>query len=73
MSGREGMIGEHGRAVTAVHASGKVFVHGEYWEAVAEEPVAAGSDIEVVSIGEQMHLLVRAVAPRQGGNSMPKE
>jgi len=73
VSGREGMIGEHGRAVTAVHASGKVFVHGEYWEAVAEEPVAAGSDIEVVDVVEQMHLLVRAVAPRQGGNSIPKE
>lgn len=73
VSGREGMIGEHGRAVTAVHASGKVFVHGEYWEAVAEEPVAAGSDIEVIGVIEQMHLLVRAIAPPKAESPSLKE
>jgi membrane-bound serine protease (ClpP class) len=73
ISGREGMVGEHGQAVTAVHASGKVFVHGEYWEAYADEPIAAGADIEVVEVGVQMRLQVRALAPPAAGTSGPKE
>ena len=73
VSGREGMVGEHGQAVTAVHASGKVFVHGEYWEACADEPIAAGADIEVVEVGEQMRLQVRALAPPAAGAAGPKE
>ena len=73
ISGREGMVGEHGQAVTAVHANGKVFVHGEYWEAYAGEPIPAGADIEVVEVGEQMRLLVRSVAPPAAGTSGPKE
>jgi membrane-bound serine protease (ClpP class) len=63
VSGKEGMVGEHGQAVTAVHATGKVFVHGEYWEAVAAVPVPAGSEIEVVGVVEQMRLQVRATTP----------
>jgi membrane-bound serine protease (ClpP class) len=73
VSGREGMVGEHGQAVTAVHASGKVFVHGEYWEASAGEPVPAGAEIEVVAVGEQLRLQVRAVVPPVAGTSGPKE
>ena len=73
VSGREGMIGEHGRAVTEVHARGSVFVHGEYWEACAAEPVPEGAEIEVVDVGEQMRLKVRAVGPAVAGTSGPKE
>ncbi|MCM2263693.1 MAG: nodulation protein NfeD [Desulfuromonadales bacterium] len=62
ISGQEGMVGEHGRAITAVHGSGRVFVHGEYWDAYAEESVAEGAEIEVVGVGEGMRLQVRAVA-----------
>jgi membrane-bound serine protease (ClpP class) len=73
VSGREGMVGERGQAVTDVHAAGKVFVHGEYWDAVAVEPLPAGSEIEVVGVGEQMRLQVRAVVPPVAGTSGPKE
>jgi membrane-bound serine protease (ClpP class) len=73
VSGREGMIGERGRATTAVHATGRVFVHGEDWEAFAAELIPAGADIEVVAVGEQMRLQVRAVAPPVAGTSGPKE
>lgn len=62
-SGREGMVGEQGKAVTAVHEAGQVFVHGEYWDAYADEPVAEGDDIEVIGVGERMRLQVRAMAP----------
>jgi membrane-bound serine protease (ClpP class) len=65
VSGREGMVGERGRAVSDVHSAGKVFVHGEYWDAVADAPVPAGSDVEVVGVGAQMRLQVRAVASPQ--------
>ncbi len=34
-TGSEGMIGETGTAVTALAPEGKVFVHGEYWNAVS--------------------------------------
>jgi membrane-bound serine protease (ClpP class) len=39
---REGMIGETGSAVTDLAPEGKVFVHGEYWNAVALQNVPAG-------------------------------
>lgn len=61
VSGREGMVGERGRAITRVHDAGQVFVHGEYWDAYAEEPLAQGAEIEVVGVGERMRLQVRAV------------
>lgn len=73
VSGQEGLIGEHGRAISAVHDSGKVFVHGEYWEAVAAEAVVAGSEIEVVGLEDQMRLRVRAVAPPVKKISVTKE
>jgi membrane-bound ClpP family serine protease len=31
---QQGMIGETGSAVTELAPEGKVFVHGEYWDAV---------------------------------------
>jgi membrane-bound serine protease (ClpP class) len=71
VSGQEGMVGERGRAITVVHQTGRVFVHGEYWDACAEEAVAEGSDVEVVGVGEQMRLRVRAVLPLQSSRSEP--
>jgi membrane-bound serine protease (ClpP class) len=48
-TGDTGMVGERGRAVTAVGpAGGQVFVRGEYWKAVAAEQVPAGAAVEVV-------------------------
>ena len=35
VTGEQGMIGETGSAVTDLAPAGKVFVHGEYWNAVA--------------------------------------
>jgi len=50
VTGREGMIGETGAAVTELAPEGKVFVHGEYWDAVAATPVAAGARVTVTAI-----------------------
>jgi membrane-bound serine protease (ClpP class) len=50
LTGREGMIDEIGQALTALDPAGKVFVRGEYWDAVATAPVAEGSRIRVVAL-----------------------
>lgn len=49
-TGVEGLIHEVGSARSALEPRGKVFVHGELWEATAEEPVAAGDRVEVVAV-----------------------
>jgi membrane-bound serine protease (ClpP class) len=61
VSGLEGMIGERGQAVTALDPRGRVYVHGEYWDAHAEETIASGSEIEIVRSEANLKLLVRAV------------
>jgi membrane-bound serine protease (ClpP class) len=52
VTGAEGMVGEIGEVRRGVDAKGrvKVFVHGEYWDAVAEQPVDVGAPVEVVAV-----------------------
>jgi membrane-bound serine protease (ClpP class) len=59
-TGSEGMIGETGSALTALEPGGKVFVHGEYWDAVATRPVAAGAPVRVTGM-ERLKLTVEPV------------
>ena len=49
-SGREGMVGDEGEAVTDIHETGKVFVHGEYWNAWSERAVEKGKKVRVVQV-----------------------
>jgi membrane-bound serine protease (ClpP class) len=49
-TGMEGMVGEVGQAVTALEPAGKVFVHGEYWEATAIRPVPQGAAVRVLAV-----------------------
>lgn len=50
-TGREGLVGESGVAKTDIdNHSGKVFVHGEWWNAVADGLIPAGSKIQVETI-----------------------
>ncbi len=58
-TGREGMVGKLGRAMTDLSPVGRVFVHGEIWEAEAEEPVGKGDKIRVVAVGDNLKLRVR--------------
>lgn len=57
-TGTEGMVTERGRAWNDLRPEGKVFVHGELWDAVAEAPVAKGERVEVVGV-DGMTLRVR--------------
>lgn len=49
-TGREGLLHEIGTARSPIAPRGKVFVHGEIWDAVSEEPVSAGEPVEVVAV-----------------------
>ena len=47
VTGEQGLIGEVGVAHTALSPSGKVFVHGELWDAVASGEIAPGQTVIV--------------------------
>jgi membrane-bound serine protease (ClpP class) len=47
VTGVQGLVGEVGTAQTALAPAGKVFVHGELWDAMSSSPVPAGSRIVV--------------------------
>lgn len=47
VTGSQGMIGEVGVARTALDPTGKVFVHGEIWDAVSTTPVPAGEQVVI--------------------------
>jgi membrane-bound serine protease (ClpP class) len=55
-TGEEGMIGLVGEAVTDLSPRGRVFVHSEYWNAVSDEEIPAGTSVVVVSVD---HLMLR--------------
>jgi membrane-bound serine protease (ClpP class) len=50
-AGRETMLGEVAPAATRIDATGgKVFVEGEWWNAVSETPIEPGQPVEVMAI-----------------------
>ncbi len=49
-TGTEGMVGEVGVARTPLEPDGKVFVHGEIWNASAAVPVSQGAKVRVKSV-----------------------
>jgi membrane-bound serine protease (ClpP class) len=59
-TGREGKIGEIGVARTLLGPEGKVFVHGELWNAVATAPVEEGKKVRVRGVNG-LRLLVEEV------------
>lgn len=50
VTGQQGLIAEIGEARTPLVPRGKVFVHGEYWDAESSTPVEAGTRVRVVSV-----------------------
>ncbi len=56
-TGKEGMIGEIGVARTALGPDGKVFVHGELWNATARAAIAEGTRVRVAGVNG-LHLVV---------------
>ena len=52
VTGGTGMIGQSGRALTAIDPGGlgRVFIHGENWQATADEPIAEGTGVRVSGV-----------------------
>lgn len=61
-TGREGLVGEIGLAQTDLSPEGKVFVHGEIWNAEAGEPVAKGSKVRVVRVLDTLKIRVEKLS-----------
>jgi membrane-bound serine protease (ClpP class) len=61
-AGRETMLGKTVPALARIDAgSGKVFVEGEYWNAVSETPIEPGHPVEIVAVNG----LTLKVKPKQ--------
>lgn len=48
--GQEGLTGETGKAYTKISKKGKVFIHGEIWNAQSSQKIKKGEDVEVVAV-----------------------
>jgi membrane-bound serine protease (ClpP class) len=62
-TGKEGLIGDIGVARTDIMMSGKVFLHGELWNAISDEEIKAGEEVVVTGVEG----LILKVKKRQGG------
>jgi membrane-bound serine protease (ClpP class) len=67
VTGSEGIVGQEGTVRQAVNPplAGKVFVFGEYWNAVSDTPLAPGDRVKVVG---QDGMTLRVVPQSEGGN-----
>ena len=61
VTGEAGMVGEIGVAHAPLHPEGKIFVHGEFWDAVSTAPVEAGARVRVLAV-EGLRLKVEPAA-----------
>ena len=60
-TGKEGIVGEIGRAITDIKNEGTVYVHGEYWKAISpSKEISQGMKIQVKDING-MILIVEPV------------
>jgi membrane-bound serine protease (ClpP class) len=64
LSGSAGMVGEIGVVRQSLSPQGKVFVHGELWNAVAQSPLAENTRVRVVAV-EGLTLKVEPVQPER--------
>jgi membrane-bound serine protease (ClpP class) len=70
VSGAEGLIGEMGIAQTSLSPRGKVFVHGELWNAVASSDVSIGQSVVVRRV-DGLLLEVEPLPVRQAAPAIP--
>jgi membrane-bound serine protease (ClpP class) len=71
-TGVEGMVHERGRAQSDLAPRGKVFVHGEIWDAESEAPALRGDPVEVVAV-QGMRLRVRPLTEPVPSAGSPSE
>ena len=63
-AGVDELIGAAGKVVSDLDPAGKVFIRGEYWNAVSIEPIPRGSRVEVTAV-EGLLLRVRRASGAQ--------
>ena len=63
-TGYQGLIGEIAVAKESLAPEGKVFVHGELWNATSEDIVPAGTRVEVIGV-ENLLLKVRKIGDKK--------
>jgi len=51
-TGSAGLQGERGTALTDLDPEGRVFVHGEYWNARAARPIKQGAKVRVIRVDD---------------------
>jgi membrane-bound serine protease (ClpP class) len=70
MTGKAGLVGEIGKALSPIDPDGKVMVHGEYWDARSTGGrIEKGSEVRVEAVGERRLDVVNAgssPAPSEG-------
>jgi membrane-bound serine protease (ClpP class) len=57
-TGKEGLVGEIGVAKSDIKPEGKVFVHGETWNAEATENIPKGTKVKVLEVKDNLMLRV---------------
>ena len=50
VTGTAGLVDSIAVAYTALKPGGKVFVHGEFWDAVASQPMEAGARVRIAAV-----------------------
>lgn len=66
-SGKDTMLGKRVRALEPITAtSGRVFIEGEYWNAVSDTPVATDAEVEVLAVNG---LTLKVKPTTEGGGS----
>lgn len=60
-SGQEGMVGKIGEVIEPIDGNGRVFVHGESWQACADEPITTGTKVEIIRVMAGLSLKVKAI------------
>jgi len=61
LTGKEGLVGETGQALTPISQAGKVFVHGSIWRAVSDDKIEKGDKVQVVEVQDHLTLKVKKV------------
>lgn len=57
-TGKEGLVGEIGVAQSDIKPEGKVFVHGELWNAEASENIPKGTKVKILEVKKNLMLKV---------------
>jgi len=57
-TGKEGLVGEIGVAQSDLKPEGKVFVHGELWDAESTEGIPKGSKVKVLEVMKNLRIKV---------------